>query len=169
MKSATYQDEEKIPPRMRPHAFAANELLLDVLYVARQLADVDLESLLIYLCVSEATMRPLLLDPSTPPEVLELARPPEEFRGSISRLLVADRLAMPRETVRRKIQQMVAGGILLEDDEGRVRATRRFGEAAIQKCVQDVYVAVRRYDARLRQLGCAGVGSTSDDETDPFP
>jgi hypothetical protein len=54
METAVYPDNEKIPPRMRPHAFAANELLLDVLYVARQLADVDLESLLIYMCVSEA-------------------------------------------------------------------------------------------------------------------
>ena len=114
-------------------------------------------------------MRPMLLDPSTPPEVLELVRPPEEFRGSISRLLVSDRLAMPRETVRRKIQQMVAAGFLLEDEEGRVRATRRFGEGAIQKSVQDVYAAVQRYDARLRQLGCAGVTDAKADETAPFP
>lgn len=164
-----YPDEEKIPARMRAHAFAANELVLDVLYVARQLADIDLESLLIYLCVSEATMRPMLLDPSTPQEVLELARPPEEFRGSISRLLVADRLAMPRETVRRKIQQMVTAGFLLEDEEGRVRATRRFGEEGIQKCVQDVYAAVQRYDVRLRQLGCAGVTAAKDGDATPFP
>lgn len=162
-------DDEKIPPRMRPHAFAANELVLDVLYVARQLADIDLESLLIYLCVSEATMRPLLLDPATPPEILDLVRPPEQYRGSISRLLVSDRLAMPRETVRRKIQQMVTAGFLLEDDEGRVRATHRFDDAKIQKCVQDVYTAVQRYDARLRQLGCAGVTQEKTDDSTPFP
>ena len=162
-------DNEKVPPRMRPHAFAANELVLDVLYVARQIANVDLESLLIYLCVSEASMRPLMLDPSTPPEVLDLVRPPEQYRGSISRLLVSDRLAMPRETVRRKIQQMVAGGFLLEDEEGRVRATHRFDDATIQKCVQDVYTAVQRYDARLRQLGCAGVAQEKTDDSAPFP
>ena len=162
-------DEEKIPPRMRAHAFAANELVLDVLHVARQIADVDLDSLLIYLCVNEATMRPMLLDPSTPSEVLEMVKPPEEFRGSISRLLVSDKLAMPRETVRRKIQQMVASGFLMEDDDGRVRSSSRFAEAAIQKCVKDVYASVQRYDARLRQLGCAGVMPAQGDEPAPFP
>lgn len=162
-------DEEKLPPRMRPHAFAANELLLDILHVARKIADVDLDSLLIYLCVGEATMRPLMLDPSTPAEVIEMVRPPEEFRGSISRMLVADRLGMPRETVRRKIQQMVAGGYLLEDDQGRVRATWRFGETVIQTSVQDVYAAVQRYDARLRRLGCAGVVPDNGEATPPFP
>jgi hypothetical protein len=35
---------------MRAHAFAANELVLDV-FMSRQIADVDLDSLLIYLCV----------------------------------------------------------------------------------------------------------------------
>lgn len=161
--------DEKIPQRMRPHAFAANELLLDVLYVARQIADIDLESLLIYLCVSEASMRPLMLDPATPPEVLDLVRPPEQYRGSISRLLVSDRLAMPRETVRRKIQQLVAGGFLLEDEEGRVRATHRFDDATVQKCVQDVYTAVQRYDARLRQLGCQGITPEAANDSTPFP
>lgn len=162
-------DQEKLPPRMRPHAFAAIEMVLDVLHVARQIADVDLDSLLIYLCISEATMRPMLLDPTTPPEILELVKPPEEFRGSISRLLVSDKLGMPRETVRRKIQQLVANGFLLEDEEGRMRVTQRFGEEGIQKCVQDLYVAVQRYDARLRQFGCAGVIVAKTDESGPFP
>ena len=162
-------DHEKLPPCMRLHAFAAVEMVLDVLHVARQVADVDLDSLLIYLCVTEATMRPMLLDPSTPPEILELVRPPEEFRGSISRLLVSDKLGMPRETVRTKIQQLVANGFLLEDEEGRIRGTQRFGEESIQKCVQDLYVAVQRYDARLRQFGCAGVMTARTDESGPFP
>lgn len=162
-------DAATIPPLMRPHAFAANELVLDVLHVVRQIANIDLESLLIYLCVNEATMRPMLLDPSTPSEVLDMIKPPEEYRGSISRLLVADKLAMPRETVRRKIQQMVAGGFLIEDEEGRVRASTRLAEDIVQKCVQDVYASVQRYDARLRQLGCAGVAAGKADESTPFP
>lgn len=162
-------DPDTIPPRMRPHAFAANELVLDVLHAVRQIASIDLESLLIYLCVNEATMRPMLLDSSTPPEVLDMLKPPEEYRGSISRLLVADKLAMPRETVRRKIQQMVAGGFLVEDEDGRVRASTRLAEDIVQKCVQDVYASVQRYDARLRQLGCAGVAIGKADEATPFP
>jgi len=162
-------DAATIPPRMRPHAFAANELVLEVLHAVRQIASIDLESLLIYLCVNEATMRPMLLDPSTPPEVLDMLKPPEEYRGSISRLLVADKLAMPRETVRRKIQQMVASGFLVEDQEGRVRASTRLAEDIVQKCVQDVYASVQRYDTRLRQLGCAGVVTGKADEATPFP
>lgn len=159
----------RIPEGMRAHAYAGIELMLDMIYTARQRAPIDLESLLIYLTVSEATMRPLLLDPATPPDVLELAEPPEQYRGSITRVLVADRLALPRETVRRKVQKLLKLGLIHEDEEGRVRTTRNFADAAIQSWVRDSFAAVQRYDARLRQFGRAGVtGPKPTDET-PFP
>ena len=159
----------KIPAGMRAHAYAGVELMLDMIYTARQRMPIDLESLLIYLTISEATMRPLLLDPSTPPEALELAEPPEEFRGSITRLLVAHRLGMPRETVRRKVQKLIKLGVIREDDEGRVRTTRNFADPLIQSWVRDSFMTVQRYEARLRQFGRAGVtGPEPTDET-PFP
>src|SRR5690606_22329629 len=55
-------DATRIPTGMRAHAYAGVELMLDMVYAARQRAPIDLESLMIYLTVSEASMRPLLLD-----------------------------------------------------------------------------------------------------------
>lgn len=123
-----------------------------MVYAARMVAPIDLESVLIYYCVSEATMRPLVLG-DTPPEVMNMALPPEQYRGSISRLLVADRVGLPRETVRRKIAALISSGLLAEDEEGRVRTTRNLAEPHVQKGVADAHAAVMRYQARLKQLG----------------
>lgn len=162
-------DTAKIPAGMRAHAYAGIELVLDLMYAARVRAPIDLESLLIFLTVSEATMRPMLLDPATPPHVLDLAEPPEEFRGSITRVLVADRLGLPRETVRRKVQNLLKLGLVHEDEEGHVRTTRNFADASIQSWVRDSFSAVQRYDARLRHFGRAGVSGPKPTDETPFP
>jgi hypothetical protein len=159
----------KVPRNMRAYAFSNVELMLDLVYASRVGPKLDLESMFIYLTVSEATMRPLMLDPSTPPEVLELVEPPEEYRGSITRLLVADRIGMPRETVRRKIQKMLDEGLLAEDDEGRVRTTRNFGQGSVQDWTRLTFEAVQRYEQRLRQFGRPGVSGRKPTEDDPFP
>lgn len=144
---------DTLPPGLRAQSFASVELLLDLVYVARAIGDIDLDSVLIYYCVSEATMRPLVLDPDTSPEIMAMPLPPDQLRGSISRLLVADRVGLPRETVRRKIASLIASGLLVEDDEGRVRTTRNLGQAHVQKAAHDAHAAVQRYLARLRQFG----------------
>jgi hypothetical protein len=154
---------------MRAYAFSNVELMLDLVYASRMGPKLDLESMFIYLTVSEATMRPLMLDPSTPPEVLELVEPPEEYRGSITRLLVADRIGMPRETVRRKIQKMLDDGLLAEDAEGRVRTTRNFGDGSVQDWTRLTFAAVQRYEQRLRHFGRPGVTGPKPTEEDPFP
>jgi hypothetical protein len=159
----------KVPRNMRAYAFSNVELMLDLVYASRVGPKLDLESMFIYLTVSEATMRPLMLDPSTPPEVLELVEPPEEYRGSITRLLVADRIGMPRETVRRKIQRMIEDGLLAEDAEGRVRTTRNFGEGSVQDWTRLTFAAVQRYEQRLRQFGRPGVSGPKPTDEDPFP
>jgi hypothetical protein len=159
----------KVPRNMRAYAFSNVELMLDLVYASRVGPKLDLESMFIYLTVSEATMRPLMLDPSTPAEVLELVEPPEEYRGSITRLLVADRIGMPRETVRRKIQRMIEDGLLAEDAEGRVRTTRNFGEGSVQDWTRLTFAAVQRYEQRLRQFGRPGVSGPKPTDEDPFP
>lgn len=159
----------KVPRNMRAYAFSNVELMLDLVYASRMGPKLDLESMFIYLTVSEATMRPLMLDPSTPPEVLELVEPPEEYRGSITRLLVADRIGMPRETVRRKIQKMLDDGLLAEDAEGRVRTTRNFGDGSVQDWTRLTFAAVQRYEQRLRHFGRPGVTGPKPTEENPFP
>jgi hypothetical protein len=145
---------------IRSKAYAGFELVLDLMHELRAGFKMDAESLLIMCCVNEAVMRPLVLDPKTPASVKAMPAPPEQYRGSISMLLVAERVGLPRETVRRKIKALIRGGWLFEDEEGRIRATPRLAEPASQRMVRESFAAVKRYDERLRQLGFAGVCSS---------
>jgi hypothetical protein len=143
---------EKLPDGFRARTYAAVELLLDVIYTARSIGNLDPEQMLIYFCISEATIRPMVLNPETPREVLDSPTPPDQYRGSISRLLVADRLGLPRETVRRKIKKLLEMG-LLSDDGGHLRTTYNLADPRVQKACDDVYGAVQRYQARIGQAG----------------
>lgn len=134
-----------IPQDLRPKAYASLELLLDLIHATRTLVQADLESIAIYLSVAEATMRPVLADPARVHEISTTDRAPEEWRGSITMLQVADRLDMPRETVRRKVKQLIERGLLYADDKGRIRSTPNFDNPAVPAAVDDVHAAVRRY------------------------
>ncbi len=151
-----------LPDHVRPRAFAAVELLLDMLHGARSVIHLDLESIVIYFSIAEASMRPLVLGSDVPDHVRRAVKPPEDYRGAISRLLIADRTGLARETVRRKINKLVKAGLLTEDDQGRVRTLRNLDDPAMQKASDDAFAAVQRYDARLRQLGTAGVTRAGD-------
>ena len=93
-----------IPKDLRPRTYASAELFLDLLHTVRTLVDIDLESIAIYVCVAEATIRPVVADPRRVTELADVEVAPEDLRGSITMLLVSDRLGMPRETVRRKVK-----------------------------------------------------------------
>jgi DNA-binding transcriptional ArsR family regulator len=161
--------QQMAPAGLRAHAFAGVELMLDLIYASRVREDIDVEHLLIYFSIAEATMRPMLLNADTPSAVLDMAYPPEAYRGSIARLLVADRLNLPRETVRRKVQRLMDLGLVEEDEQGRVRTTRRLVDDEIQTWAKNLYAAVQRYDMLLRQLGRAGVAGSKADDRDPYP
>jgi len=75
------------------------------------------------------------------------------LRGSITMLLVSDRLGMPRETVRRKVKQLITMGLLYQDEKGRVRSTPTFHEPRMAESVKAISVAVRRYHERLALYG----------------
>ncbi len=142
---------------IRSKAFAGFELLLDLMHELQIGFDLDLESILILACINEATMRPLLLDPKTPAHVKAMAVAPEEYRGSISMLLVAERVNLPRETVRRKTKELIRRGLAFRDEQGRMRAVSTLARPEAQRMVRESFAAVKRYDARLRQLGLAGI------------
>jgi hypothetical protein len=129
------------------------ELLLDVLHAARTFVPSDLDSIAIYLCVGEATMRPVLADPAKVKELETTERAPEDLRGSITMLQVADRLSMPRETVRRKVKQLIEKGLLYADDKGRIRSTPNFDNPELGPAVEAIHDAVRRYHERLAKYG----------------
>jgi DNA-binding transcriptional ArsR family regulator len=142
-----------IPKDLRPKAYASLELMLDVIHSTRAFVQTDLESIAIFLCVSEATMRPVLANPDVMRELATVERAPEELRGSITMLQVADRLDMARETVRRKAKQLVERKLLYVDDKGRIRSTPLFDDPAVRTAVEQIHEAVRRYRERLAKHG----------------
>lgn len=143
-----------VPPHVRPISFASIELLLDLIYSARQVfPDVDMEELIILLCVADATTRPFMLNEKTPQDVLLARKPPEEVRGSISRRLVSDKTGLPRETVRRKVAALAERGLLFLDEEGRVRIFYGLADGSTWSAVEEGHEAVLRYLARLQQFG----------------
>ncbi len=138
---------------LRPKMYASMELFLDMLHAVRTLIDIDFESIAIYICVAEATMRPVLADPELVQRLGEMEVAPEEVRGSITMLLVSDRLGLPRETVRRKVKQLIALNLLYEDERGRVRSTPNFDNPNLPEATKLIHDAVRRYRERLAKYG----------------
>lgn len=149
--------DERIPHETRPRNYAAIALLLDLMHIAREATGLDHESIMIACAVNEASMRPILFGRKLDPEVNDLAVVPEDQRGGISRLAVADITGLPRETVRRKINQMIAAGVMVEDENGMVRAAARMADPLWQKAGDDSFAAVQKFDRRLRELGCKGI------------
>ena len=98
-------------------------------------------------------MRQFVLDPSTPPEMLRAARPPDAIRGAISRRMIADKTGLPRETVRRKTAELATAGLVVVDADDRVRITQMLDDADLQNLLADGHAAVLRYLERLRELG----------------
>jgi hypothetical protein len=145
-------EEAPLPPGVRPKFFALLELYLDLTHIVRGTGDLDLESVLIMICAAEATMHPLILAESTPPTARKMSKPPEEFRGSISRVLLAERTGLPRETVRRKIAALVAAGRLIEDGSRRIRTPPNLADRSLQRLGEEAFAAVERYRERVQAL-----------------
>lgn len=149
-------EHAQLPSGLRARLFATVELFLDLQYSIRsRTPGLDLESLLICCVVNEAAMRRLLVGPTARPDLADHPRPPEETRGSISRNLIAERAGLPRETVRRKVNQLIESGILYESATGEVRPVPMLEDTMFHDIAKECVSAVRRFDARLRELGCA--------------
>lgn len=148
---------ERIPLETRPRAYAGLELLLDLMHLLKEASGLDHETIIIACAVNEAAMRPLITGPDAPLHALDLAEPPEQHRGSISRLAVADRTGIPRETVRRKINKLIRAGMLAEAPNGEVRPVPDLANETWQRVANDGFAAVQRFDRRLRSLGASGI------------
>jgi hypothetical protein len=146
------KEETPLPLGVRPKFFGLLELYLDLTHIVRGKGDLDLESVLIMVCAAEATMHPLILAQSTPSAARKMSKPPEEFRGSISRVLLAERTGLPRETVRRKVASLVAAGRLIEDGSRRIRTPPNLDRKRLQELGEAAFLAVERYRARVQAL-----------------
>lgn len=142
-----------VPLFTRPAAFAATELTLDIFHTLTKHFELDLEAIWILTVVGHETMRPWILDPTLAAQYMTASRVPDAVRGSISRLMVAERTGLPRETVRRRISELSAAGFITLDEKGNVRlAGDKVTGTAYQSGVAEIYSAVERYRKRVAAL-----------------
>lgn len=146
--------EAEIDPRIRPIAYGIVGLLYELIGFMRIAFGEDLESALIMICVSDATMQKYMPGASPDSEVMLKQTLDESVRGSISRRMIADKTGLPRETVRRKVAQLVARNFLYVDSNGAIRATPRLHDPELRQAVINAHEAVKTYQ---RVVGGYGV------------
>jgi hypothetical protein len=142
-----------VPAHLRPIAFATSEVMLDLIYLLQSFTKVDLESMHILLCVTDATMRPFMLDPDAATAAMTAQRPANAIRGAISRRSIADKTGLPRETVRRKTAELAASGLLQIDEEDRVRSAQDMANPEFQRVLEAAHAAMLKYGQRMEQFG----------------
>lgn len=126
----------------------AEDLLFDVLQEVRSFyRGLEIEEILILVCVAEATMRPLVVSENE--SLLRSEFPADDVRGSISRRLIAERTGLPRETVRRKVRRLVDRALLDVDEEGHVRSIQILSNSGLAQNLENVRRFVGRYFKRV--------------------
>lgn len=146
---------DPIPRIARAGAFAAGELMLDLFRLATEHYRMDIEAVWILVAIGVETSGPWILDPVLADKYMCLPeRIPDEMRGAVSRRRVAERTGLPRETVRRRIAELMDRGYVSADGRGRVQLT---GERVLRQDmhagIYSALAAVERYRARLAELG----------------
>jgi hypothetical protein len=145
----------EIPSHLRPITYGMVCLLYEMIAFMKKAYGEDLESALIMICVSDATMRKYMPGAAPNSDVMRLEYLDESVRGSISRRMIADKTGLPRETVRRKVGQLIARNILYVDAEGAIRATPRLHDPELRQAVLDAHEAVMTYRRTLDRFGVA--------------
>jgi hypothetical protein len=144
---------EQLPEHVRPLAFGMVGLMRDLVAFLKAIYGDDLETALIMVCVTYATMQAFMADAEPDAEVLRMRVPPESVRGSISRRMIADKTGLPRETVRRKVAALIERGQLYIDEAGSIRPTPRLHEPDVQVAVSSAHDAVTRYLGTVSSYG----------------
>jgi len=111
-------DELEVRPGERIKAVAALEVLLRIWRQAVDcFPDDDLETILVYLTVAAASTTRHLRDPGLIEE-LDDGPLPDRLHRPTSGRAVAEATGLARETVRRRIDALVASGRLVRDERG---------------------------------------------------
>jgi hypothetical protein len=113
---------DETPPRPRNarlKGMAICDFVLRTLELMRDAGDGDLERFAIYLAVVSAGAGRHTRDPEIRKAYAD-APLPDDMRTPVSRRAIAASLGIPRETVRRKVAELIAMGDLTERDGGVV-------------------------------------------------
>lgn len=119
----------QIPLERRPLAFATTELILDLLYVARDRFSGDYERMLIYFCTAHAR------------------------EAGVTRREIGATTGLARETVRRKVTQMLAAGELKIGQRGRLYAAAEQSDPHVQAFNREAKRAAQSYARRVARFG----------------
>jgi hypothetical protein len=107
-----------LPRNYRLKGLHACQSFLRLVRLATDVAEGDLEGYLIYLAVVCAGIERIPRDPALSRRFAEHTAVPDNLRTPVSRRAIAESLGIPRETVRRKIAELIAQGHLLERSGG---------------------------------------------------
>jgi hypothetical protein len=111
----------------RRQTFAASEALLRILHAAVLNYGSDVESFIVYLAITCACVGGAIRNPDLAVRPPPVGPMPQDWYRPVSRRAIAASTGLPRETVRRKVQQFLEAGLLERDGMG-VRIPRRLLE-----------------------------------------
>lgn len=131
-------------------AFAACELMLDMLYSISTTCKQDIELTWIILCVMQNTYRELITDPATASLYLASKELPESTRLCMSRRAIADKTGLSRETVRRRTNRLIEIGYL-EEVGGAVRLAKERSDTELTHCLNQIHSAVLAFMKRIEE------------------
>ena len=118
-------DYEALTANRRVVAFALANQFLAVQRAFADALDLDPTSVAIFLTVSVTNIQRIARDPTTAPGLRHDAPMPEHMMTGISRRRIAESTGLPRETVRRRVGELIARGLLCET-AGGVRGASGF-------------------------------------------
>lgn len=119
----------QIPIERRPLAFATTELILDLLYVARDRFSGDYERMWLYFCAAHAR------------------------EAGVTRRDLGAVTGLARETVRRKVTQMLASGELKVGQRGRLYAAADQSDPHVAAFNREAKRAAQSYARRVAKFG----------------
>ena len=112
------QERNTVRPGERIRSVVALEILLRIVRKAVEcFPGQDLESIVVFLTISTASAGSYLRD-SELIRMLDEGPLPDEHHKPISRRAVAETTGLPRESVRRRIDSLLAAGLLATDQRG---------------------------------------------------
>ncbi len=135
--------EAQLDRAYRRKALIACQGLARILHKAVDCYDGDLESFAIYLSVVCASLSAAHRDPDVLALPADAGPLPDSYHRPVSRRAIAASTGLPRETVRRKIAQLVAAGRLTEEPQG-VRT--QSGVLGLQRNAEFAVVLIREIE-----------------------
>jgi biotin operon repressor len=142
-------EEKPWPAHARAAVFSQTQLYLDIMTSLSTLLKRDADAIWILLCVSYQTMLPFADRLAEDQDLARIPAVPETERGSVSRRMIAEKTGLARETVRRRVEALVAEGVLIEDEQGRVRSASMnvWSQSAMLFALAEIDAAVQRYNS----------------------